>query len=220
MRRLPLLFLLCTVVSAGTAQAQRAYFDGSWQSNGTYCPVTGTLVTVLNTYTGYFTNPSEPYPRTGDLGYVHAVAANVAPCVNDAVGFDFFLPDGASLAISAANPVYCMRGRLQRRVLGVCAERQWWRVLADADPGDLRRVLLRLVGRAAGLVVRGAGAGDVEQAAARARRTEHPSAHRRDVERLRCARSRISRSRSTTAPRSTRRRAAGSRPVRRTWASP
>ena len=29
---------------------------------------------------------------------------------NDAVGFDFFLPDGATYAISQTNPVYCMRG--------------------------------------------------------------------------------------------------------------
>jgi hypothetical protein len=113
MQRVIVTLSVCfALMSARPADAQRAYFDGSWQSNYTWCPVTGDLVTVLNTYAGYYTDPNEPYPKTGDLGYVHAVAANVAPCVADAPGFDFFLPEGASLAISASNPVYCIRVRL------------------------------------------------------------------------------------------------------------
>jgi VCBS repeat-containing protein len=112
MKRLSVLvFFAVALMSARPVSAQRGYFDGTWTSNYTFCPVTGNLVTVLNTYVGYYTDPNEPYPRTGDLGYVHAVAANVAPCVNDAPGFDFFLPEGATLAISASNPVYCIRGR-------------------------------------------------------------------------------------------------------------
>lgn len=121
---LPLCFVL---MSARQAEAQRAYFDGSWQSNYTMCPVDGTLVTVLNSYAGYYTDPNEPYPKTGDLGYVRAVAANVAPCVSDAPGFDFFLPEGASLAISASNPVYRIRGRF--------SDGYWEYVPNDANGG-------------------------------------------------------------------------------------
>ncbi len=107
-----LLFLLAAMSYAHPANAQRAYFNGGIQSNKTLCPVTSNEVTVVNTQAGYFTDPGEPYPKTGDLAYVHALATNVAPCVADAVGFQFFLPEGAVLAISASNPVYCMRGRL------------------------------------------------------------------------------------------------------------
>lgn len=94
------------------ARAARAYFDGTFQSVSTFCPVTGNAVIAAQSYAGYFTDPNEPYPQTGDLAYVHAVAANVSGCVNDALGFEFFLPDGASFAISAANPVVCIRGKL------------------------------------------------------------------------------------------------------------
>ena len=113
MKRLLPLFLLCiAVLCARPVEAVRAYSDGTFQSNQTFCPVTGNLVTVLQSYAGYFTDPSEPYPRAGDLAYVRAVGVNVSPCVNDAVGFEFFPPLGANLAISANNPVYCIRGRL------------------------------------------------------------------------------------------------------------
>ena len=113
MKRLLPLFLLCiAVLCARPAEAVRAYADGNFQSNQTFCPVTGNLVTVLQTYAGYFTDPNEPYPRAGDLAYVHALGANVSPCVNDAVGFEFFPPVGANLAISATNPVYCILGKL------------------------------------------------------------------------------------------------------------
>src|SRR4029453_16101587 len=38
-------------------------------------------------------------------------------CSGDVVGFDFFLPDGASLDISSTNPVYCIRGRFDNSVV-------------------------------------------------------------------------------------------------------
>ena len=113
MKRLLPLFLLCiAVLCARPAEAVRAYADGGLQSNGTLCPVTGNAVTVLQSYAGYFTDPNEPYPRAGDLAYVRAVGVNVSPCVGDAVGFEFFPPLGANLAISASNPVYCIVGKL------------------------------------------------------------------------------------------------------------
>ena len=94
------------------AMAARAYFDGTFQSLSTVCPVTGNAVVVSQSFVGYFTDPNEPYPKTGDIAYVRAVSANVSGCVNDAVGFDFFLPDGATPAVSASYPVYCYRVRL------------------------------------------------------------------------------------------------------------
>ena len=111
-RLLPFLLLCIAVFFARPAEAVRAYADGGLQSNGTLCPVTGNAVTVLQSYAGYFTDPNEPYPRAGDLAYVRAVGINVSPCVNDAVGFEFFPPLGANLAISATNPVYCIVGKL------------------------------------------------------------------------------------------------------------
>jgi hypothetical protein len=65
----------------------------------------------MNAQAGFFADLNEPFPKTGDLGYVRAIAANVSPCWNDTIGFDFFLPDGASLAISQATPVYCFATR-------------------------------------------------------------------------------------------------------------
>jgi hypothetical protein len=113
MKRLLPPFVLCLIaLCAPLSHAARSYFDGGNQSNGTLCPVTGNGVTVLQSYAGYYTDPSEPYPRAGDLAYVHAVGVNVSPCVNDVVGFEFFLPLGANLAITASTPVYCIRGKL------------------------------------------------------------------------------------------------------------
>jgi hypothetical protein len=100
--------LLC----AREANAARAYFDGNIQSLSTVCPVLGSVVVANSSYVGYFTDPSEPYPRVSDLGYVRAVSANVSGCVGDAVGFEFFMPLGANLAISQSTPVICIRGRL------------------------------------------------------------------------------------------------------------
>ena len=106
-----LLFLCIAALCARSAEASGAYFDGTMQSTSGVCPSTGTVVTVLQTTAGYFTDPVNLYPKTGDVAYVHAVATNISPCLTDVVGFDFFLPDGASLAISAINPVHCIRGR-------------------------------------------------------------------------------------------------------------
>ena len=116
MKRLPLLFLLCFAsLCARSADAQPAYFDGAYQSSGTACPVTGTAVTVLSAKTGYVTDLSS-YPKTGDIAYVRAYGANISPCVNDAFGPEFFLPDGASLAISVTNRVTCILGKVDGTV--------------------------------------------------------------------------------------------------------
>ncbi|GIW24984.1 MAG: hypothetical protein KatS3mg069_1251 [Meiothermus sp.] len=96
----------------GSALAGRAYFDSPPVSVSTACPVTGNIVLATQNTVGYFTDPNEPYPKTGDLAYVRASSTNVSPCTNDTVGFDFFLPEGASFAVSAQNRVYCYLIRL------------------------------------------------------------------------------------------------------------
>lgn len=105
-------WMLGLVFLLPNALAVRAYFDGTFQSLYTTCPVTGNAVVVSQNFVGYFTDPNEPYPKTGDIAYVRAVSANVSGCVNDAVGFDFFLPDGATPVVSASYPVYCYRVRI------------------------------------------------------------------------------------------------------------
>lgn len=107
-----MLWMLGLVFLFPNALAARAYFDGTFQSLYTTCPVSGNAVVVSQNFVGYFTDPGEPYPKTGDIAYVRAVSANVSGCVNDAVGFDFFLPEGATPAVSASYPVYCYRVRL------------------------------------------------------------------------------------------------------------
>ncbi|HEU4743178.1 MAG TPA: hypothetical protein VFS50_16395 [Meiothermus sp.] len=94
------------------ARAARAYFDSTFASVSTICPVTNNVVIATQNTVGYFTDPNEPYPKTGDIAYVRANSTNVSPCTNDTVGFDFFLPEGANFVISAQNPVYCYMIRL------------------------------------------------------------------------------------------------------------
>jgi hypothetical protein len=106
---IPVLAVLSfTALCARPAEAQGAFFDGGNQSNLANCS-TGQSYTLINTNTGYFTDGAT-FPKTGDIVYVRAVAYNVHPCLNDTVGFEFFLPDGASPAVSAVNPVLCDLG--------------------------------------------------------------------------------------------------------------
>jgi|GEM_PF-4521681 hypothetical protein len=106
------LLLLLFLALNSLSHAARAYFDSTPVSVGTVCPVTGNAVIATQNTVGYFTDPNEPYPKTGDLAYIRASSTNVSPCTNDVVGFDFFLPTGASFEVSAQNPVYCYLIRL------------------------------------------------------------------------------------------------------------
>jgi hypothetical protein len=58
---------------------------------------------------GYWADPGLS-PKTGDTAYIKAVA-QLGCAVSDSPGFDFILPAGVDLAISAQNPVVCLRGR-------------------------------------------------------------------------------------------------------------
>jgi hypothetical protein len=105
-----ILCLALTLVSARPAAAAGSYFNGTNQTLSNYCVAAGVSEpAALSTFTGYFTDGAT-FPATGGTVYVHAYAVNQSACSNDVVGFEFFLPDGASLDISSANPVYCFRG--------------------------------------------------------------------------------------------------------------
>jgi len=89
------------------AQAAPGYVDGNLASVSQICPITNLGAIASQNFVGFYADPNVPYPKTGDVGYVRAVGANVSPCTNDTIGFDFFLPDGATLAIDSTNPVRC-----------------------------------------------------------------------------------------------------------------
>jgi len=106
---------LAAVLAAGSASAQQArWLDGGFGFVPGLACVTGNAETELTTFTGYWGTLDGSFPRTGDVSYIRAVGAVVGnPCSGgDAVGFDFFPPAGASVAVSAQNPVRCIGTRL------------------------------------------------------------------------------------------------------------
>ena len=110
--------LCCVLLFSSPAAAQGSYFNGVNQNLSNVCPITSTFEpAALTTFTGYFTNVATNLPSTGDTVYIHAYAVNGSACSNDTVGFEFFLPEGASFDISGTNPVYCIRGRFDNSVV-------------------------------------------------------------------------------------------------------
>jgi uncharacterized protein (TIGR03382 family) len=98
----------------GAARAQSRWIDGNFGFVSGLACVTWNLETEVTTYAGSWGALDASYPKTGDVTYVHAVAGVVGnPCSGgDVIGFDFFLPTGASVAVSAQNPVRCVATRL------------------------------------------------------------------------------------------------------------
>lgn len=107
MRRLACAVLLALGFMGTVALAAPGYVDGNDVPVGQICAITGTSAIASQNKVGFFTDPSTSYPKTGDVGYVRAVGSNISPCTNDTIGFDFFLPDGATLAIDSTNQVRC-----------------------------------------------------------------------------------------------------------------
>jgi Divergent InlB B-repeat domain len=101
-----LLGVLIVLVMAQGAHAQGGFLNSGLQAVYSICPVTNNTVIASQNSVGYFTDQSG-VPSTGDVVYIRATSANVSPCLNDTVGFDFFLPMGAEYAISAQAPVRC-----------------------------------------------------------------------------------------------------------------
>lgn len=101
---------LLVTVAANDADAQ-GWSEGARSNNWATCPVSGSMLSVAATtaYAGYWTDVG--MPNEDGVSYIHAVAWNISGgCVTDAVGFDFFLPPGASFAVDAKHPVFCFRG--------------------------------------------------------------------------------------------------------------
>jgi hypothetical protein len=107
MRRLAFGVLWVLGFMSTVALAAPAYLDGSDVAVWQICPITNISAIASQNKVGFFTDPSTSYPKTGDVGYVRAVGSNISPCTNDTIGFDFFLPDGATLAIDTTNRVRC-----------------------------------------------------------------------------------------------------------------
>ncbi|GEM82919.1 InlB B-repeat-containing protein [Meiothermus hypogaeus] len=107
MRMLALGILLMLGLFGTNAQAAPGYVDGNFASVRQICAITNLEAIASQNFVGFYADPSVPYPKTGDVGYVRAVGSNVSPCTNDTIGFDFFLPDGATLAIDSTNRVRC-----------------------------------------------------------------------------------------------------------------
>lgn len=115
------LLLASAIVAASVAIAPRAadaapqqWLDGPFQYTPGLACVTWNPETEITSYTGYWGTTDASFPQVGDVSYVHALGAVVGnPCSGgDVIGFDFFLPVGATPAVTAQNPVRCIATRL------------------------------------------------------------------------------------------------------------
>ena len=104
------LLVLVGLAVGGQAAATPAYLDGALVWNQAICTGTGNSVIGAVSRAGYVVDPAAALPQLGQVTYIHAVVTNINPCGGDVVGFDFFLPPGASFAVSAVNPVQCYIG--------------------------------------------------------------------------------------------------------------
>lgn len=94
--------LLVAVIAAPTAaHAAPGWVNGPSTFHSGTCSV-GPAQTEA--FAGYWNDPTDPV-TTGDITYIHVLARNLT-CF-DGVSIEMFLPPGASLAISPANPVFC-----------------------------------------------------------------------------------------------------------------
>jgi len=109
-RQLASLLVIAGLAVGGEAAATPTFVDGTFVQNEAICTGTGNTVTGAVSRAGYVVDPVAGLPQLGQVTYIHAVATNQNPCGGDTVGFEFFLPTGASFAVSGANPVQCFIG--------------------------------------------------------------------------------------------------------------
>ena len=123
-------------------------------------------VVVLHAYTGYFTDPNEPFPKTGDIAYVRAVARTSALVITTSWVLIFSCP--MARASLSARPIRCSAtvgvlgqppSETRGPTYGAC--------LQAPRGGQLRRVVLRLFRFASRRVPRHPCAGGVQQETAR-----------------------------------------------------
>ena len=109
-RQLTGLLVIAGLAVGGEAAATPTFVDGTFVETQAICTGTGNTVTGAVSRAGYVVDPVAALPQLGQVTYIHAVATNQNPCGGETVGFEFFLPTGASFAVSAANPVNCFIG--------------------------------------------------------------------------------------------------------------
>ncbi len=115
--RLLRVFMLVVVLGfwAQYAQAQNRWLSGNFGFIPGVACVVFIPETAVTAYAAYWGGTTPLFPQTGDVTYVQGVAAVVGnPCSGaDALGFEFFFPEGTELAISSQNPVRCILRRLR-----------------------------------------------------------------------------------------------------------
>ena len=92
------------------ASAAPAYKDGTSVENSAWCYLSNSWGTGTVSRAGYKVDPVAELPQLGlgQVTYIHAVATNKDRCgAGDTVGFEFFLPPGASFAVDRTNQVRC-----------------------------------------------------------------------------------------------------------------
>ncbi|HEY5937412.1 MAG TPA: VCBS repeat-containing protein, partial [Kofleriaceae bacterium] len=107
------LLLLTGLGLATEASAAPAFVDGPGITTEAVCQHTGYEIEGVESRAGYVVDPVAQTPKLNQVTYIHAVAKNRNPCQTEDVGFDFFLPAGAVLAISQQFPVQCFIGNGQ-----------------------------------------------------------------------------------------------------------
>ena len=98
---------------ASEASAAPAFVDGPGITTEAICQYTGYEIEGAESRAGYVVDPVAQTPKLNQVTYIHAVVKNRNPCQTEDVGFDFFLPPGAVLAISQTFPVQCFIGNGQ-----------------------------------------------------------------------------------------------------------
>jgi len=103
---------LSALATAGPASAALQWEDAEPQFSVIVGCGTGDVEAGLGTFVSYAYDPAAP-PKTGEVFYGRTVAAVTGnSCAGHAVRFEVTPPPGASIAISAAHPVYCLTREL------------------------------------------------------------------------------------------------------------
>jgi hypothetical protein len=113
--------ILCLLGFAAKASAAPTWVDGPASNIVSVCGADASYRNIV-TKAGYVTDPIVEAPQLGQVVYVHGVATNTN-CAPEAVAIEFILPQGASFAVSAQNPVVCnMYKNAQRFDAPVCQQ--------------------------------------------------------------------------------------------------
>lgn len=68
---------------------------------------------ITAAFVGYYGDPNTSTPKAGDIYYTHVFVGNPAACQSASVQPWLILPANTSLAISATNPVHCLKNGVE-----------------------------------------------------------------------------------------------------------